>query len=468
MGTFNCEPTIMNQLAEVKVVNSSPLVKITLLLRKIIMNSPSISSKESNLSLPVYAGFLQVDVLKGSCAENKAKVKDFLASLSPPPGAVVVLPELWSDGFLYETLDLQTEKTEALLAELVELAATYQICVAGSLPEKEIRQQEACFYNTLYFCGPDGVLGKYRKQQLFGPMEEDLYFSQGESPRPVLTPWGMMAGLVCFDLRFPELAACQVAQGASLLLVSAQWPAARKNHWRILIQARAIENQAYVVACNRCGTTGDTGFAGHSMIVAPDGTIVAEAGDGEEYGGASLDSSLVTKIRSRFHTAGRTPYRFSDSEKICDLAQLVKKAANYKKSGRKMVFTNGCFDILHEGHVTYLEAARKEGDYLVVGLNSDASIRAIKGPDRPVNSETSRARLLAALGCVDHVVIFSEETPHRLITTLMPDVLVRGADWPVEKIVGAKEVLASGGEVKTIELVGDFSTTGLIKKIRSK
>lgn len=131
-----------------------------------------------------------------------------------------------------------------------------------------------------------------------------------------------------------------------------------------------------------------------------------------------------------------------------------------------MVFTNGCFDILHEGHVTYLEAARRQGDYLVVGLNSDASIRAIKGPDRPVNSETSRARLLAALGCVDHVVLFGEETPLQLITTLMPDVLIKGADWPVEQIVGAQEVLAAGGVVKTIELVGDFSTTGLIKKIR--
>jgi len=142
--------------------------------------------------------------------------------------------------------------------------------------------------------------------------------------------------------------------------------------------------------------------------------------------------------------------------------------ARYRAVGRKVVFTNGCFDILHQGHVTYLEQARKEGDCLVVGVNSDASVRALgKGDDRPVNREQSRARILAALGCVDHVVIFSEETPQTLITTLMPEVLVKGGDWPVEKIVGAPEVLAAGGRVLSIPLVENYSTTSLLKKIRT-
>ncbi len=418
-------------------------------------------------SLPSFAGFLQIDVQQGAAEKNFSKIQDFLSRLSPPAGAIVALPELWSDGFFYETLHSQAERTDEVLADIAKLAAAYQICLAGSLPEK-VKQHGDMYYNTLYFTGPDGVLGSCRKQRLFAPMEEDRYFSCGDSPRPIKTPWGMMAGLVCFDLRFPELAASQVAQGATVLVISAQWPLARKEHWRILIQARAIENQAYVVACNRCGRTGETGFAGHSMIVGPDGTILAEAKGEEVCAGAPLDGAHLTRVRTRFHTAGKTPYLFSDQDKICDPATLQEKISCYKNTGRKMVFTNGCFDILHEGHVTYLEAARKEGDYLVVGLNSDASIRAIKGPDRPVNHEMSRARLLASLGCVDHVVLFGEETPQRLITTLMPDVLVKGADWPVGKIVGAKEVLANGGEVKTIELVGDFSTTGLLKKIRSK
>ena len=134
--------------------------------------------------------------------------------------------------------------------------------------------------------------------------------------------------------------------------------------------------------------------------------------------------------------------------------------------GRKMVFTNGCFDILHQGHVTYLEAARCQGDCLVVGINSDLSIRAIKGPERPMNQESSRARVLAALGCVDYVVIFGEETPLDLITAIIPDILVKGADWPLEKIVGGAEVLAAGGQVINIPMVDGFSTTALIDTIR--
>lgn len=421
---------------------------------------------KTNFSQPLFGGFLQFDVQAGALAENAAKVTSCLCSLNPPAGSIVVLPELWSAGFVYEDLDFLADQTEKMLAELSALAEKFSICLVGSLPEKAVQQDEVCYFNTLYFCGSHGVLGTYRKQQLFAPMDEDRYFQAGQSPNPVETPWAMVAGLVCFDLRFPELAKSQVAKGASLLVVSAQWPAARKEHWRILLQARAIENQVFVVACNRCGTTANTSFAGHSMVVAPDGTILAEAGEGEEYGCVQLESEMLRSVRSGFQTAGKTPYHFSDQEKVCDLQTLQQKIVGNKRAGRKMVFTNGCFDILHEGHVTYLEAARKEGDYLVVGLNSDVSIRAIKGPDRPVNSETSRARLLAALGCVDHVVLFGEETPLKLISTLLPDVLIKGADWPVEKIVGAKEVLANGGEVKTIELVADFSTTGLIKKIR--
>ena len=422
--------------------------------------------KQTDFSHPVFGGFVQIDVRAGSPEQNLARVRELIESLAPPPGAIIVLPELWSAGFFYQGLAGQAAATGDMLANLTELAGRYRICLAGSLPEKREAPGGISYFNTLYFTGPDGVLGAYRKQQLFAPIEEDSYFEPGDSPLPVGTPWGLIGGLVCFDLRFPELAGGQTARGAGVMVVSAQWPAARQGHWRILLQARAIENQAFVIACNRCGTTGDTVFAGHSLVVGPDGSLLAEAGAGEEGGGAELDWSLLTDTRAAFQTAGQTPYRFADQDKICTLERLQEKIACYRQAGRKMVFTNGCFDILHEGHVTYLEAARREGDYLVVGVNSDASIRAIKGPDRPVNSETSRARLLAALGCVDHVVLFGEETPLQLITTLMPDVLIKGADWPVEKIVGAQEVLAAGGVVKTIELVGDFSTTGLIKKIR--
>ncbi|MCI5218295.1 MAG: D-glycero-beta-D-manno-heptose 1-phosphate adenylyltransferase [Candidatus Electrothrix sp. LOE2] len=138
-----------------------------------------------------------------------------------------------------------------------------------------------------------------------------------------------------------------------------------------------------------------------------------------------------------------------------------------RDQGSRIVFTNGCFDLVHAGHVSYLEEARRCGDCLVIGLNSDRSVRALKGPSRPVNSELERARVLAALGCVDFVVLFDEETPLGLITTLLPDILVKGADWPEERIVGAAEVKAAGGKIVRIAFTCQTSTTAVIDKITS-
>jgi D-beta-D-heptose 7-phosphate kinase/D-beta-D-heptose 1-phosphate adenosyltransferase len=131
-----------------------------------------------------------------------------------------------------------------------------------------------------------------------------------------------------------------------------------------------------------------------------------------------------------------------------------------------VVFTNGCFDLLHVGHVRYLQAARALGDALVVGLNADASVRRIKGPRRPVTPQRERAEVLAALECVDYVTIFAADTPLALIRRVGPDVLVKGGDWPPERIVGREAVLARGGRVLSIPLVPGRSTTGLIERLR--
>jgi rfaE bifunctional protein nucleotidyltransferase chain/domain len=419
-------------------------------------------------TLPRFAACLQFDVKAGEVEHNIATVKQALENSAPQPGTLVVLPELWAAGFHYESLADQCARSEEIHGALIKLAQKYSILFAGTLVEEKSSDNKAHYFNTLYFTGEKGVLGKYRKQQLFPPMGEDVYFSPGNSPHPVPTEYGLIGALVCFDLRFPDLAKCQASQGASVIVVSAQWPTVRRAHWQTLARARAIENQVYVVACNRFGATEGTEFGGHSMVVAPNGDVLAEAGEGEEQIAAALDPALFRRARSLFVSAGVLPYRYQDSEKICDLTALTEKLSNYKKSGRKIVFTNGCFDILHEGHATYLEAARKKGDCLVVGLNSDTSIRAIKGPGRPVNNESSRARLLASLGCVDHIVLFGEETPLNLITALLPDVLVKGADWPIDKIVGAKEVLDAGGEVVNIDMVEGFSTTGVINQIKEQ
>jgi rfaE bifunctional protein nucleotidyltransferase chain/domain len=153
--------------------------------------------------------------------------------------------------------------------------------------------------------------------------------------------------------------------------------------------------------------------------------------------------------------------------KIVTLTQGVEIRKQWKANGDKVVFTNGCFDILHLGHVDYLEKSSEFGTQMIVAVNSDASVRTLeKGVERPVNSEYARARLIAALGFVSMVIIFGESTPLELIQSLSPDVLVKGDDYTLETIVGAKEVIAAGGEVKTIALVPDYSTTKIIQKLK--
>jgi rfaE bifunctional protein nucleotidyltransferase chain/domain len=133
---------------------------------------------------------------------------------------------------------------------------------------------------------------------------------------------------------------------------------------------------------------------------------------------------------------------------------------------KKVVFTNGCFDILHRGHLTYLKEAKSCGDLLVVGLNSDRSVKELKGPERPINNEQDRKFMLENLRSVDLVVIFDEQTPLNLIKGLMPNVLVKGGDWAVNQIVGSEDVLNSGGEVLSLNFVDGFSTTNIIEKIK--
>lgn len=143
-------------------------------------------------------------------------------------------------------------------------------------------------------------------------------------------------------------------------------------------------------------------------------------------------------------------------------------ALNQNRKDKKLVFTNGCFDILHIGHVRYLQEARAQGDILCVGVNSDESVRRLKGDERPIQSEVHRAEILVALKTVDYTVLFTEDTPLSLIQKIKPDVLVKGGDWSIEQIVGAKEVLAFGGEVKSLQFVQGQSTTNIIEKSRKK
>ncbi|MEY4002403.1 MAG: hypothetical protein RIT07_445 [Bacteroidota bacterium] len=156
----------------------------------------------------------------------------------------------------------------------------------------------------------------------------------------------------------------------------------------------------------------------------------------------------------------------STADKIWKREEAKLLSSKIKGAGQRIVFTNGCFDILHAGHVTYLQEAAGLGDFLVVGINSDKSIKRLeKSPARPLQNEFSRTAVMAALGCVGAVVIFDEDTPLELIQAVKPDVLVKGADYKIEDIVGAREVLSWGGEVKTLDFLPGYSTSNIEKKI---
>jgi len=153
------------------------------------------------------------------------------------------------------------------------------------------------------------------------------------------------------------------------------------------------------------------------------------------------------------------------SEKIYTLPAITQKTSQWKKEGKKLVFTNGVFDLLHKGHIFSLSQAAKQGDILIIGLNSDSSVKRLKGDSRPINDQDARALLLASLNMVDAVVIFEEDTPLKLITTILPDVLVKGGDYTIDQVAGAKEVITNGGKIVINPILDGFSTTAIINAI---
>ena len=409
-----------------------------------------------------HAACLQLAIQPGEIAANIGRFQELLKAQQFPKNTLVVLPEAWASGFDYPKAAALAEQTPAVLKMLQEAAARRNIWFAGSLFEP---QNEGRPNNTLFLVGPEGVAGAYRKHHLFRFWQEEEYLQAGREPLPINSPFGLLGALICYDIRFPEISRSHAFAGSRLLIVSAQWPSARLAHWRLLVQARAVENQVFVIACNGCGPVGEGRLAGHSLIIDPNGEILAEAGDEAECIQVLLREEVLDKLRSRFCTSGERPWPGWDSNKIVDLDTLQKRLALIRRQGSRIVFTNGCFDLLHAGHVDYLEQARACGDCLVVGLNADSSVRRLKGASRPVNSEAERGRVLAALGCVDFVILFAEDTPQQLISTLLPDILVKGADWPEEQIVGAAEVKAAGGSVRRIAVSNPRSSSGIIAKI---
>ncbi len=320
--------------------------------------------------------------------------------------------------------------------------------------------------SAIWLITPDKIQKVAEKVNLFPGFDEEKGFKPGSLLPPFEIKDIPCGALVCFDLRFPELAKRLVCQGAQVLFILAAWPKERIKHFQSLVCARALENQVFAVGANALGLVQDIELGGQSIAFDPWGEKLLEA-KSEGVFTFALDFKRLAFARSFFTTSRLVPPPFPQ-EKILPLDELLIRSKWQRQLGQKMVFTNGCFDILHAGHVNYLAKARAAGDFLVVGLNSDASVKRIKGPLRPVNPEKMRAQVLASLSFVDYVTIFEEDTPEKLIKALKPDVLVKGADWPEEKIVGASFVKSYGGRVLRIPFEHQISTSQIIAKIKDE
>jgi predicted amidohydrolase len=239
----------------------------------------------------------QMSIALGDPQRNVKAAEDLIVEAARRGSKLIVFPELWSTGYaLPQARELAHPLNVGTFAQIASWATQYRIAIVGSVLEK--RGLESA--NSATFFAPNGkMLGVYRKIHLFRLMEEDRYLQPGSAGLLLDLPWGATGMAICYDLRFPELFRKYAVDGAKLVLMPAEWPVERLEHWRALIQARAIENQMYMVATNTVGQIGNTTFAGHSMIVDPWGKIVVEVGETPMLATAEIDLDLVDSARAR-------------------------------------------------------------------------------------------------------------------------------------------------------------------------
>ncbi len=253
----------------------------------------------------------QMHVKAGDPRANWAVMQEWTNEAARRGSELVVFPELWDNGYaLDKAKDVASSLSTGLFAQVAALSRSANIHIIGSMLEK----RGVGVYNSAAVFSPrSGVLGAYRKIHLFGGMNEPQYLNPGEAPLTIDLPWGRTSIAICYDLRFPELFRRYAVEGAKVILLPAEWPHPRLNHWRTLIQARAIENQAYIIACNRVGESLGTQFCGHSMIVDPWGDFVCEGGEGETMLTVKIDTDLVDQVREKMPVlADRRPAAYGD------------------------------------------------------------------------------------------------------------------------------------------------------------
>jgi omega-amidase len=246
---------------------------------------------------------VQMDCQLGKPAENFERAAEFIGEAARRGSDLVLLPELWSTAYDLEaagdhaTMLAQNAQSEGWFGRFAQLAKDHGVWLAGSLLEA---QPNGRYFNCLPLYAPDGTLqATYRKIHLFRLMEEEVYLAPGQEPALVELPWGKSGLAICYDLRFPELFRSYALQGAQLLLLPAEWPHPRREHWRTLLRARAIENQCFVAACNRVGSSKGSTFFGASTIIDPWGETLVEGGEAEMLLTAQIDLGLVETVRKR-------------------------------------------------------------------------------------------------------------------------------------------------------------------------
>lgn len=241
------------------------------------------------------AGIVQFDVENGHNEANLETALTYLTRLAAQNVSLAVLPEMFSCSFDNENLGAHSKVSQTIIKQLCVFAGKHQMAIVGTLPEKENNQ----IYNTMVFIDGDGtVKARYKKLHLFRLTGEHLYYTGGNKIVTVDSSLGKIGLMTCYDLRFPELARALSLNGAKLIVVSAQWPESRKDHWKTLIKARAIENQLFMVCSNRTGNDGDLKFPGTSMIVDPMGKTLFVAGSDAAEGAAQIDPALVEAART--------------------------------------------------------------------------------------------------------------------------------------------------------------------------
>ncbi|MEZ4601154.1 MAG: carbon-nitrogen family hydrolase [Syntrophotaleaceae bacterium] len=241
------------------------------------------------------AAAVQFPIAPGQVEKNLDQALAALHRLGLRKVRLAVLPEMWSTGFDYRSLPDEAEKTPAVLEQIADSTKRLNMVVVGSLPEKV----DGALFNTTFVVDDGRVAGTYRKMHLFSPMGEHLHFQAGSQILVVPTSAGRLGMAICYDLRFPELFRLLTLSGAEIICLPAEWPAPRQEQWRTLIKARAIENQLFLIAANCCGRQGRFDFFGMSLIVSPQGEILAEAGTEAEEITADLDFAAMRDYREK-------------------------------------------------------------------------------------------------------------------------------------------------------------------------